>query len=140
MQPASVIRSCQNSVSTASNHFLLSLCFFAERGEVSVGGKCPPARPQHLYPLNFLCSPTGLVGTWGHFHTCLVTCVTIVSDPATGSCSPPNTCVHLHVRLLCFVFQHERIAAQIWEPPSFVATVFLFLTCLDACVFGPESF
>lgn len=115
--------------------------FFTEWGEVSVGGKC---QPTHSTPLNFLCVLTGLVGTWGHFHTYLVTCVSIVTELATGSCSSPYTCMCSFMHLLCFVFQHEHIRAQIWEPPSFVATVFLFFIalCMSGCmcVFGIKRF
>lgn len=82
------------SVCVSSNDFLFFWCFFTEWGKVSVRGKRQPTHSTHIL-LN-ICALTGLVGTWRHFHTCLVTCVTIVTHPAIGSCSSPNTSVHLY--------------------------------------------
>lgn len=103
------IKACHDSVSTSSNDFLLLMFVFAERGEVSVGGKRPPAHATcilcFLKLFNFLCVHTGWTcwNTGGGVFTLVssYTCNCIVSDPVTGCCSPLNTCMcsFMHLRL-----------------------------------------
>lgn len=99
----------------SSNDFsLLSDVCFTERGEVTVGGKLQPA---HSSPI--LCFLPSLIfymqqfdllehGGGAFSQLCLVTLVTLLChDPLTGSCSSPNTCVHLYpfsfMRPMCFI-------------------------------------
>lgn len=122
----------------SSNDFsLLSNVCFTERGEVAVRGKLQPAHSSPIlcfFPLfNFRHAAVRLVGTWGGWgafsQLCLVTLVTLLChDPLTGSCSSPNTCVHLYpfsfMHPMCFISLPERIRVAIWDPPLVASPFF----------------
>lgn len=96
------IKACQNSVSMSSNDFLFFWCLFWQNEEKSQSEvSFIPAHSTSI--LCFLSSLIFCVQWWnllehGGVFTVVssYTCNCIVSDPVTGSCSSPNTCVHLY--------------------------------------------